>query len=320
MPTMVKTDPARVSYPQTDPPRPPREYLPTMYDLPSEEIGDAGMPDEFHFEQALLLKETFIPPAVSPDEFFSAVDMNLYYDLRHTDWYKRPDWFGVIGAPPLYEGRESRLSYVVWQEPADPLIVVELLSPSTEKEDLGQTSREANQPPTKWEVYERILRVPYYVVFSRKEDELRVFKLSGMQYKEELEHGGRFWIPEAELGLGLWRGSFRGQERLWLRWYDADGNWIPTRDERIEQERRIAEEERREKEAAFLREARSLLEVEQAKQRAEQERQRAEQESQRAEQAEQRAEQAEQRAEQERLRAERLAELLREMGKDPDRL
>ena len=31
-----------------------------------------------------------------------------------------------------------RLSYVRWQERVDPLIVVELLSPGTEEEDLGQ--------------------------------------------------------------------------------------------------------------------------------------------------------------------------------------
>ena len=34
-------------------------------------------------------------------------------------------------------------------------------------------------PPSKWEVYERWLRVPYYVTFSRYNDELRIFKLSG---------------------------------------------------------------------------------------------------------------------------------------------
>jgi hypothetical protein len=42
MPTMI----------QTDPPRPARETLPTMYDLPSEEVGDADMPDEYHVHQA----------------------------------------------------------------------------------------------------------------------------------------------------------------------------------------------------------------------------------------------------------------------------
>lgn len=276
---------------QTDPPRPARETLPTMYDLPSEEIGDPGMPDEYHVHQATLLNETFCPPAVSPDEVFSAMDMNLYYDVHHPLWYKRPDWFGVIGVPRLFEGRDSRLSYVYWQEGAPPLIVVELLSPGTEKEDLGQTLRDVNEPPPKWEVYERILRVPYYAVFSRESTELRIFQLRGLRYTEVTGHEGTLWIPEAELGLGLWQGSYHRQERLWLRWFDAQGNWVPTDDER-------AEQERREKDAAFLREAHLRQRTEQAEQVAEQERQR---------------------AEQERQRAERLAELLRQLGQDPDK-
>jgi len=270
---------------QTDPPRPARETLPTMYDLPSEEIGDAGMPDEYHVQQATLLNETFHPPAIPADEVFSAMDMNLYYDVRHPLWYKRPDWFGVINVPRLYEGRDSRLSYVVWQEGAAPLIVVELLSPGTEKEDLGRRLRDANEPPTKWEVYEHILRVPYYAVFSRESTELRIFQLTGARYEEVTGHDGRFWIAEAGLGLGLWQGRYQGQERLRLRWFDAQGNWIPTADER-------AEQERREKDAAFLRET----------------------------QLRHRAEQAEQAAEQERRRAERLAELLRQLGQDPDQV
>ncbi|MDQ3012830.1 MAG: Uma2 family endonuclease [Acidobacteriota bacterium] len=281
---------------QTDPPRPARETLPTMYDLPSEEIGDAGMPDEYHVHQATLLDETFRPPAVPADEVFSAMDMNLYYDVRHPLWYKRPDWFGVTGVPRLYEGRDSRLSYVVWQEGVDPLIVVELLSPGTEKEDLGQRLRDANKPPTKWEVYEQILRVPYYAVFGREANELRIFQMTGQSYVEVFNHDGRFWIPEAKLGLGLWQGVYHGQERWWLRWYDAQGNWIPTGDEHIvrerlraEQERLRADQERQQKEAALLREA----------------------------QLRQRAEQAEQTAEQERQRAERLAELLRQLGQHP---
>jgi hypothetical protein len=44
---------------QADPALPARETLPTMYDLPSEEIGDAGLPDEFHVHQAILLDETY---------------------------------------------------------------------------------------------------------------------------------------------------------------------------------------------------------------------------------------------------------------------
>lgn len=285
--------------PQTDPPQSARETLPTMYDLPSEEVGDAGMPDEFHALQAFLLQETFIPGSIPPNQVFSAVDMNLYYNSKRTDWYKRPDWFGVIGAPRLYEERESRLSYVVWHETTVPLIVVELLSPRTEKEDLGRTLRDANQAPTKWEVYESILRIPYYVVYGRKEAQMRVFKISGARYEEIKDHGGRYWIPEAGFGLGLWQGEIQGQQRLWLRWFDEQNQWIQTPNERAEQQRQRAEQER---------------------QRADQESQRAEQESQRAEQESQRAEQESLRAEQEKQRADRLAEMLRQLGHDPDRV
>ena len=34
---------------QTMPPRPAKETLPTMYDLPSEFPEEPGLPDEFHY-------------------------------------------------------------------------------------------------------------------------------------------------------------------------------------------------------------------------------------------------------------------------------
>jgi Uma2 family endonuclease len=150
-----------------------------MYDLPSEDPEEPGLPDEFHDFQPQLLRETFRPPNYPLDQVFSASDLNLYYDVKHPSWYKRPDWFAVVGGSRLYEQRDLRLSYVIWQEGVDPLIVVELLSPGTEHEDLGQTLRDAKQPPTKWEVYEQVLRVPYYIVFNRYSDELQAFQLAG---------------------------------------------------------------------------------------------------------------------------------------------
>lgn len=41
---------------------------------------------------------------------------------------------------------------------SDFYLIVELLSPGTEAEDLGQTPRSANKPPTKWQAYEQYLR------------------------------------------------------------------------------------------------------------------------------------------------------------------
>jgi Uma2 family endonuclease len=268
---------------QSDPPLPPKQTLPTMYDLPSEDAEEPGLPDTYHYIQAEFLNHTFCPGNYPSEQVFSAIDLNLYYDVHHPNWYKRPDWFGCVGVDRLYEQKDLRLSYVVWQEGVNPFIVVELLSPGTEKEDLGQTLRDVQQPPTKWAVYEQILRIPYYVVFDRYQDILRIFQLNGGRYQQLNLNQPRLWLEEIGIGIGLWQGSYQGIERLWLRWYDPQGNWIPTPEEITEQERQRAEQER---------------------QRAEQERQRAEQER--------------QRAEQERQRVAALIEQLRSLGVEPD--
>jgi len=227
---------------QTDPPRSPKKFLPTMYDLPSEYPEEPGLPDEYHLLQPQLLRETFSPSNYSQDQVFVATDLNLYYDVRHPLWYKRPDWFAVLDVPRLYEQKELRLSYVTWQEGVNPFVVVELLSPGTEKEDLGQTLRDANQPPTKWEVYEQILRVPYYIVFDRYTDHLLFFQLAGSRYAELDLPQSRIWINDIRLGLGLWQGTYQGCDRQWLRWYDHLGNWILTPEER---EKQIGQREKR---------------------------------------------------------------------------
>ena len=172
-----------------------------MYDLPSEDSEEPGLPDQFHLWQPRLLEETFLPPHYPVDEVFVASDLNLYYDVRHPLWYKRPDWFAVVGTSRLYEERDLRLSYVVWQEGVDPFVVVELLSPGTEKEDLGQTLRSIEQPPTKRQVYEQILRVPYYVVFDRYTDTLQAFTLQADRYTAR-SVGARQTL-DAEFGHGV---------------------------------------------------------------------------------------------------------------------
>ena len=204
------------------------ENLPTMYDLPSEDPEEPGLPDEFHDLQPELLRLTFQPLEYYPNRVFCGSDMNLYYDANNPLWHKRPDWFGVVGVSRLYEQRDLRLSYVIWQEKTSPSAIVELLSPGTEKEDLGATTRDRNEPPTKWEVYEQILQVPYYVVFNRYNNQLQAFHLLSGQYQELNVAESLILMPEIELSLGLWQGQYQGINRLWLRWYDAEGNLILT--------------------------------------------------------------------------------------------
>jgi Uma2 family endonuclease len=248
-----------ISIPQTDPPRSPRETLPTMYDLPSEDPEEPGLPDEFHDLQPQLLSATLRLRQYPKDQLFTGTDLNLYYDVRHLQWYKRPDWFLALGVPRLYDGKDLRSSYVIWQEGVTPFVIVELLSPGTENEDLGlyaetiaADSNPENDPPEsetesnpvaqkktphKWEVYEKILRVPHYVVFSRYTNRLRYFKLTGGTYQEQPldPNNPRIWIDDLGVGLGIWEGEFDDIERRWLRWFDQQGEWIETEAERQEQ-------------------------------------------------------------------------------------
>ena len=219
---------------QTMPPRPAKETLPTMYDLPSEFPEESGLPDEFHYLQPQLLSATLQLAQYADDEIFSVGDMNLYYDVDHPLWHKRPDWFAVVGVPRLYEGQDLRLSYVVWQERVNPFVVIELLSPGTEKADLGQTSRDDDGTPTKWEVYEQILRIPYYIVFDRYTNQLRAFHLVGGHYQPMAIADQRVMISEWDVSIGIWQGTHRGLQRPWLCWFDADNKLILTAEERAE--------------------------------------------------------------------------------------
>ena len=60
------------------------------------------------------------------------------------------------------------------------------------------------------------------------------------------------WLPEIQLGIGLWLGNYQGLERQWLRWYDGQLQWLPTPVER-EQQRTQQEHQRAEQLAAQLR-------------------------------------------------------------------
>ena len=308
-----------------------RHPLPTMYDLPSENPEEPGLPDEFHAFQAILLLLTFYPLNWDPEMVFSMMDHNIYYDANHHLWYKRPDWFGVVGVPRRHQGRDMRLSYVMWEEKVSPLIVVEFLSPGTEDEDLGRTSSTPGRPPTKWQVYEQILQVPYYVIFDRYTEELKIFKLVNKRYQMVAINPGRFFIPEIQLSLGLWEGEYMGHDQLWLRWMTQSGELITPRMDAATAA--LIERIKQEKSLAFQRAAEALQRAAEAQRLAEAAEQEKAAALQRAEDAEsekaaaqQRAEAAEsekvaalQRAAQTEQQIEELKALLRERGFDPDR-
>jgi Uma2 family endonuclease len=251
----------------------PKESLPTMYDLPSEDPEEEGLPNTYHDFQPELLRKTCQPIDYYPDKLYSGSDLHIYYDVNHPKWYKRPDWFLVIGVDFLYKKIAPRQSYLMWQEEVNPLIVVELLSPGTAKEDLGENItkaelemdkdveiKEPKSPTPKWEVYEKLLKVPYYFVFNDITNQLRYFKLVRGEYQEQiLPKNSPIWIPELKLGLGLWYGNYDGITRTWLRWLDSKGNWILTGEERADKERLAKELALQEKEQEVIAKERERL-------------------------------------------------------------
>ncbi len=246
--------------------------LPTMYNLPSEFPEEPGLPDDFHDIQPQLLSRTLSLKGYSSQNRFTGSDLNIYYDPDHPLWHKRPDWFLALNVSAIYQGdsgEETRLSYVVWEERQSPTVIVEFLSARTEKEDLGRFYGDADYvpdlsksfeqesfaiekaamdrttPPGKVNVYESYLRVPHYIVYSRYTQRLRYFKHNGHYYEEQpvQARSPKIWLNDLEIGLGIWDGYFEDRPGPWLRWCDAEGNWLLTDTEREQAEKEQAQAE-----------------------------------------------------------------------------
>jgi Uma2 family endonuclease len=67
------------------------EQLPTMYNLPSEDPEEPGLPDDFHYYQPQLFRETFRPPSYSRQQVYVATNLNSTMTLNIPTWYQRPD-------------------------------------------------------------------------------------------------------------------------------------------------------------------------------------------------------------------------------------
>ncbi len=93
-------------------------------------------------------------------------------------------------------------------------------------------------------MYEKILRIPYYIVFDGITNELFPFHLTKNGYRPLEINSSKVWIPTLNIGLGFWEGEYEGCQRQWLRWYDAEGNLIPTKEEKEQMAKELAQQER----------------------------------------------------------------------------
>jgi hypothetical protein len=105
------------------------------------------------------------------EDVYVAGNMAIYYSALQAkkNDFKAPDVFVVLDV----EGRHERKSWVVWEEDLrTPNLVVELLSESTESNDRGPKMR----------VYEKLLRVPNYVLFDPIDFRLEGYRLVDGEY------------------------------------------------------------------------------------------------------------------------------------------
>ncbi len=187
-----------------------------------------GVPLESPWHRAAmnLLIEILIFLWRDRNDFYVGGNMFLHYSTRRArnEDFKGPDFFYVKGV----ERDRPRESWIVWEEGGKyPNLIVEFLS---------RTTAEADRT-TKKDLYEQIFRTPEYFWFDPEANDLQGFRLVNGSYQcVAPDSRGWLWSEQLQLWLGKWSGEYLGQEAVWLRFYDAAGNLVPTRAEAAEAE------------------------------------------------------------------------------------
>ncbi len=214
--------------------------------------------------QSLLLTETITPvmQQLHPDgQYAIGQDSGIYW--RETDPPERgaeaPDWFYVPDVSPRLDG-QIRRSYVLWREYIPPLIALEFASgDGSEGRDNTPLAKltDKDQKPGKFWVYSRIIRIPYYGIYSVVDGSLEMFHLTDFTYHPMTPNAyGHYPIPQMQVAIGIWQGAYLNYpEQPWLRWWDLYGNLLLTGREQVELERLKTEQERQRADrlAAYLR-------------------------------------------------------------------
>jgi Uma2 family endonuclease len=204
-------------------------------------IAEDGEPLESSWHRACinLLIASVLSWFRDREDFYVGGNMFVYYSLdqaRNRD-YRGPDFFFVdhVNLHP------QRRYWATWLENGRfPNVIIELLSPTTARED--RTTKRA--------LYEETFHTRNYYCYDPDTHQLEGWELANGQYVplQPNEHG---WLRSAALGLwvGTWQGAYLRENATWLRFYDDNGQVVAVREEIAEQlaanERQRADNERR---------------------------------------------------------------------------
>ena len=225
--------------------------------VPFELVYDDGEPME-NFNHVLQMTLLFdvIRQAMEDrgrSDFFVAGNTFVYYSVEQARAvaedvkaglpsshpkaaFRGPDVFFVDHVPG---GR--REAWVAWEEGGRlPDLIVELLSPSTERIDRK----------TKMALYAQVFRTRDYFLFDSGKETLEGYRLVGNAYEPIApDPQGRIRSAVLDLDLGFWEGivrtaeSGRAEDGTWVRLFDSTGRLVPTLGEAAEA--RAAEESAR---------------------------------------------------------------------------
>ncbi|MCY7385119.1 MAG: Uma2 family endonuclease [Microcoleus sp. CAN_BIN18] len=262
--------------------------LPDDFILPDDPVDDTDHPLLNHgLRQSLVDSPELTQDALIVSNFAlcAAVDDRTIC--------KAPDWMYARPVQPWHHN-EPRRSYTPHTEGTVPFVVMEFLSATY----CDEYSVEHTEKIGKWFFYEKVIRVPRYVIFRPHTGRIEVYALESECYdNQNPDENGRYLIPGLDLFLGVWVGTREGRTGNWLRWWNVAGELLLWPEERAEAERQRAEAE---------------------SQRAEAQSQRAEAESQRADREQQDKESAQTLLEQERQRNQELLARLSALGIDQE--
>lgn len=261
---------------------PRKRPYPTHLDLPHTD--DQPVENEYQPIQTWLLLDTLNShlSEIHPEKnYFLGADCGIYFK-RTTPPLQgclAPDFYYVPGVPKFLDG-DRRKSFVMWDEGAPPLLVIEYVSRA------GSEERDDTPGTGKFWIYEQEIRAKYYLIWHPKREKLEAFVLADGRYMPmEANLDGRYSIPEMEAEFGIWEGEFDDGIDVWLRPWTPEGDLVLTSGESKEEAETRAESFKR---------------------RVNSERRRADAEK--------------QRADNERVVKEKLAAKLRELGIDPDQV
>lgn len=205
------------------------EKLPDDFVLDDEPVDNINQPS-----LAAALTESLENAVKLPANALTTTNYGICVTVNQKLVVKAPDWAYI---PFIRVSREEvKRSYTPRLQGDIPVIVMEFIFDT----EGGEYSNKPTYPPGKWFFYERVLKVPNYVVFEPDAGELEVYQLdnSGRYQLCNPDANNRYWIAQMSLFLGRWQGTRENRTGYWLRWWDENGElllWGMERAERLEE-------------------------------------------------------------------------------------